>query len=362
METKQLFFIFGFVACMLALLFLITSGNYRRRKGLAALAKELGFTYEKEATQLLEQFKGSRLFRTGSNRRITNLLKGKTRSALVWLFDYSCFAGGGYNCNSICVVRSEGVKLPYFYLGCQMPGMYRFDSFLQEKGLVPEQFRGKEIDFPGDEEFSRKFVLLGMEEALRPLFDVDLRHHILRLAGTLVEIEGNGNTLLFTTGTPLLPKDVREVIKQSTDLFAFFTQRKVPGESASEGYAYTVKSLQKDASWAKAGDGSSAENLFQRAGSEERGKGSSIVLKGIMFLVGAILGVLGGIIIFTEMQISLAGGTHPPSNTYITGIAFFVAGLGIVLHITLRPVLKRRRAKLITRQLEDMSIIEGPGE
>lgn len=362
MESNQLLIVFGFVAFMLALLVLITSHNYRRRIGLAALAKELGFTYEKEASQLLEQFKRSRLFRVGSNQRITNLLKGKTRSAMVWLLDYSCFAGGGYNSNSICVVRSEGVKLPYFYLGCQRAGMHSLDSFLKEKGLLPEQFRGKEIDFPQDEDFSKKFVLLGREEAIRPLFDVDLRHHILRFAGTLVEIEGNGNTLLFTTGTPLLPKEVREVIQQTTDLFALFIKGTASSEKASEGYSYTVKSLQKDASWAETGDGSPVEIFFQRTGPEKKGRGRSIVLNGIVFLVGAILVVLGSIIIFTEMQHSLAGGAHPLSDTYIIGIAFFVAGLGIVLQITLGSVLKRRRAKLIKRQLEDMSIIEGSGD
>lgn len=361
MESNQLLIVFGFVAFMLALLFLITSHNYRRRKGLAALARELGFTYEKEATQLLEQFKGSRLFRVGSNQRITNLLKGKTMSATVWLFDYSCHAGGGYNSNSICVVRSEGVKLPYFYLRCQMPGMHRLDSFLKEKGLLPAQFEGKEIDFSQDEEFSKKFVLLGREETLRPLFDVDLRHHILRFAGTLVAIEGNGNTLLFTTGTPLLPKEVREVIQQATDLFAFLSRRTASGENASERYADTVKSLQKDTSRAKAGDGSRAENLFQRTGPEEKGRGSSIALKGIMFFVGAILGVLGTIIIFTKMQSSLAGGTASLNNTFMIGLAFFVVGFGILLQLILGPVLKRRGDKLIKRQLEDMSIIEGSG-
>jgi hypothetical protein len=363
MESNQLLIVFGFVALMLALLFLITSHNYRRRKGLAALAKELGFTYEREATQLLEQFKRSRLFPVGSNQRITNLLKGKTGSAMVWLLDYSYFAGGKhYKDNTICVVRSEYVKLPYFYLKCQMAGMHKLDSFLKENGLLPEQFRGKEIDFPQDEEFSKKFVLLGREEAVRPLFDIDLRHHILRFAGSLVEIEGNGNTLLFTTGTPLLPKEVREVIQQATDLFAFLSRRTASRENASERYADTVKSLPKDASWAKAGDGSPAENLFQRTGPEKKGRGSSIVLKGIMFLVGAILGVLGSIIIFTEMKSSLAGGTAALNNAFMIGLAFFVAGLGIVLQITLGFVLKRRRAKLINRELEDMSIIEGSGD
>ena len=42
-------------------LFIIRNAS-QHRKGLAALAKELGFTYERESPELLEQFKDFRLF------------------------------------------------------------------------------------------------------------------------------------------------------------------------------------------------------------------------------------------------------------------------------------------------------------
>ncbi len=225
---------FGFGAFILGLIILIISRDYRRRKGLAALAKELGFTYEREATQLLKDFEGFRLFRAGSNKRITNLLKGETGSATIWLFDYSHFHDGGskvttYDEQSICVLRSSNVKLPYFYFRYQLPGVDKLGSFLTKKGVLPlqigEQLGFGDIDFPEDEKFSRKFVLQGEEEDLRALFDVDLRQYLLRFAGTPVEIEGNRDTLLFTTGIPVLPKAAREVIRQATDLFSLFPQR-----------------------------------------------------------------------------------------------------------------------------------------
>ena len=104
------------------------------------------------------------------------------------------------------------------------------------------------------------------------------------------------------------------------------------------------------------------EDLLQRTGPEKNGRASSIVVKGILFLIGAILGVLGSVIIFTEMQSTLAGGIQSLNNTFMMGLAFFVVGLGIVLKISLSPALKWHRAKLIKRELEDMSASEGSGD
>jgi hypothetical protein len=351
---------FGVVAFFLALLILIHSHDYRREKGLAALAKQLGFTYEKEATQLLAQFERFRLFRVGGNQRITNVLQGKIGSAMVWLFDYNCIATG-FSKHSICVVRSPHVKLPHYYLRCQAPGLYALGSFIKKTGIEPGQSAEAEIDFPQDEQFSKKFVLKGKEEDLRPLFDAELRHHLLRFAGTLVEIEGNRDTLLFTTGIPVLPKDARGVIQQATELFTLFSQRTASGEGYEE-YAYSVKSPRENASRTKAGYGIPTEDVLQGTGPEKKGGASSIVVKSTLFFIGAILGVLGSVIILTEIQNTLAGGTQLLNNTFMIGLAFFVVGLGIVLKIALSPARKRHRAKLIKRELEDMSASEGSGD
>ena len=262
---------------------------------------------------------------------------------------------------SICVVRSPHIKLPHYYLKCQTPGMYALGSFIKKTGIEHGQSGETKIDFPQDEQFSKKFVLQGKEEDLRPLFDVELRHHLLRFAGTLVEIEGNRDTLLFTTGIPVLPKDARGVIQQATELFALLSQRTASREGHEE-YVYSVKSPRKNASRTKAGYGIPTEDLLQRTGQEKKGRASSIVVKGILFLIGAILGVLGSVIIFTEMQSALAAGTQPLNNTFMIGLAFFVVGLGIVLQIALSPARKRHRAKLIKRELEDMNAIEGSGD
>jgi hypothetical protein len=72
-------------------IFIIRNAS-RHRKGFAALAKELGFSYEPESPELLEQFKDFRLFLPNRDRTLQlayNVVKGKTGSATVFLFDYS---------------------------------------------------------------------------------------------------------------------------------------------------------------------------------------------------------------------------------------------------------------------------------
>ena len=98
-------------------------------------------------------------------------------------------------------------------------------------------------------------------------------------------------------------------------------------------------------------------DLPEKARTENKGGESSIALKGILFLIGAILAVVGSAIIFTEIQGTFAGLTDPLSSKFIIWILFLIIGLGFALQITVDPALKRRSIK---RQLEDMSVIESP--
>lgn len=346
-DPRAKLFLIAFGTFALFLLILIISHDYRRRKGLIALAKELGFTYEREATQLLQHFKRFRLFPAGSNQRFMNVLKGETGSATVCLLDYSYFRTG-HRKYSVCVLRSPDLKLPYFHFTCQIPvpGVDKLGSFLVKKGILPGS---RDVNFSEDENFSKKFLLQGQEEAkIRLLFDLDLRQYLLRFAGTLVTIEGDRDTLLFTDGEPVLPKAAREVIRQTTDLFTLFSQR--------------TASLREGLSGADAKDRIPMKEPSEGTGAEKMGRGSSIPFKGIVFLIGTLLAAAGSVIIFTEIHGIFAGRTDPLSNVYIIGLAFFVVGLGIVLKMTLGRALKRRSAKLIKRELEDMSVIEGSAD
>ena len=234
MDPRALAFIGIFCVVGVIILFSVMTHDFRRRKGLAALAPELGFTYQRKANSLLEQFEGFRLFPPGSNPWITNVLQGEVWGATVWLLDYSYHTGGkssSYHNYTVCVLRTSELKLPYFFLQGEIRALHNIGQFLVNKGIVTETMAqdlgAGDIDFPEDEEFSRKFVLQGEKEAVRVLFDAEVRQHFMRFAGTLFRMEGRGDTLLYTSGSAIQPKAVREVIQQATDVLALLAPHNI---------------------------------------------------------------------------------------------------------------------------------------
>ena len=99
---------------------------------------------------------------------------------------------------------------------------------LPESHPISRESDESEIDFPEDETFSKKFVLLGKAEVVRPLFDFDLRQHLLPFADLWhgpSRVEGNRDTLMLITIAPIDSKAARELIQQTTNLFPLLSQR-----------------------------------------------------------------------------------------------------------------------------------------
>ena len=218
-------------------IFIIRNAS-RHRKGFAALAKELGFSYEPESPELLEQFKDFRLFLPNRDRTLQlayNVVKGKTKSATVFLFDYSyAIRGSRFQHDfTICALRSPDLRLPYFYLRHKWL-TEMVNPFSAKKGVTPEsdpssaESAGSEIDFPEDEQFTKTFVLQGKEGVVRPLFDVDLRQHLLPLGDIWhipARVEGYDDTFMLITTGPIEPKAARELVQRTTNLLPLFSQR-----------------------------------------------------------------------------------------------------------------------------------------
>jgi hypothetical protein len=218
------------------LVVLIIRNASKHRKDFAALAKELGFTYEPESSELLETFKEFRFFLPNRDRHTQiafNVLKGKMGSASLVLFDYSYQIRGsrfGHD-YTICALRASELRLPYFYLRHRWL-TEKQDRSSPKKIAIPKsdpspvQYVGSEVDFPEHAEFNKTFVLNGKEGELRPLFDVDLRQHLLPLGDiwhTPSTLEGYRDTLMLIAGAPIEAKAARELINRAMNLLPLFS-------------------------------------------------------------------------------------------------------------------------------------------
>jgi hypothetical protein len=233
--------IFWFLIIVLALgglVVLIIRNASKHRKDFAALAKELGFTYEPESPELLETFKEFRFFLPDPDcihRSAFNVLKGKIESATVWLFDYHYSIRGSKFSHdfTICALSAPELRLPYFYLRHRWL-TEKLGRSSPKKIVIPEsdpsavQYVGSEVDFSEDAKFNETFVLHGKEGVLRPLFDVDLRQHLLPLGDiwhTPSTLEGYRDTLMLIAVAPTEQKDARELINRAMNLLPQFSRR-----------------------------------------------------------------------------------------------------------------------------------------
>ena len=221
------------------LVVLIIRNASKHRKDFAALAKELGFTYEPESPELLETFKEFRFFLPNRDRHTQiafNVLKGKMGSASLILFDYSYQIRGSRSGHdyTICALRTPELRLPYFYLRHRWL-TEKLGQSSPKKRAVPEsdpslvQYVGSEVDFPEDTKFNETFFLHGKEDELRPIFDVDLRQHLLPLGDiwhTPSTLEGYRDTLMLIAGAPIEAKAARELINRAMNLLPLFSRRR----------------------------------------------------------------------------------------------------------------------------------------
>ncbi len=236
--NSPIFWLVIIVLALGGLVVLIIRNASKHRKDFVALAKELGFAYEAKSPELLENFKEFRFFLPDPDcihQSAFNVLKGKIESATVWLFDYNYSIRGSKFSHdyTICALRSPKLRLPYFYLRHRWL-MEKVGGSSPKQIVIPVsdpstvQYVGSEVDFPEDTKFNETFVLNGKEGELRPLFDVDLRRHLLPLGDiwhTPSTLEGYRDTLMLIAGAPIEQQAARELINRAMNLLPLFSRR-----------------------------------------------------------------------------------------------------------------------------------------
>ncbi|HPS77932.1 MAG TPA: hypothetical protein PLS53_07245 [Thermoanaerobaculaceae bacterium] len=191
----------------------------KRREELAARALEMGLHFAGDAPGFVEAAPPFKLFGRGRGRKARNVLTGSQSGVEIALADYQYTTSSGKNSHThrqtICLLTARGTALP--------------QSFLRREGAVldaiGQKLGGQDIDFPEDPDFSKAFVLQGENpEVTRRLFGAAVRMHLMRSAGTRIELEARGDALVLHRGVRAKPDELRELLQLATETFRLLRQ------------------------------------------------------------------------------------------------------------------------------------------
>ncbi|MCU0290817.1 MAG: hypothetical protein MUF10_02350 [Thermoanaerobaculaceae bacterium] len=218
-QNSVILVILGLVA-VLGVVWALTLANERKRRdAIAAKALEMGLRFAEDAAYFVESAPPFKLFSRGRRRKARNLLSGSRSGIDITIADYQFTVSSGKNSHThrqtICLLRARGTELPHCFL--------RREVALLD--AIGERLGGQDIDFPEDPDFSRAFVLQGADpEATRRLFGGAVRTHLMRHAGTRIELEAGGDALLLHRGGRVKPDELRELLEHAAEAFRLLRQ------------------------------------------------------------------------------------------------------------------------------------------
>ncbi len=203
--------IVGGFALVGGIIYLVWRAEKKRTEAMRAGAAAMGFAFAEQADP--GELGGFPLFERGHSRKAKNLLSGETAGRPVTVCDYQYTTGGGKNSHTyrqtIAVFPGLVAGEPDFELGPQ--------NFLHSIGKV---FGYQDIDFDGDEEFSKEFLLRGEDEAgIRTLFSPSVRAAFRSYEGWSAQTR-DGALLVFRSGKTCKPEEIPAFLAQALRLAA----------------------------------------------------------------------------------------------------------------------------------------------
>src|SRR5262249_4673544 len=132
-------------------------------------------------SDLLKALDEFALFSTGHGKKISNVMRGRSSSIELAIFDYRYVTGTGRSSRAwtqtVISFQSDATALPQFTLGPR--------SFWSKVG---SWFGRPEIEFEDQPKFSEQYLLRGSDtEAIRKLFTGVVREHFEQNPGYNVE-------------------------------------------------------------------------------------------------------------------------------------------------------------------------------
>ena len=189
----------GVVALVGGIIYLAWRAEKKRTEAMAQAATAMRFAFEETADyETLGTFP---LFERGRARKAKNVMRGETAGHPVVVTDYSYTISSGKNSHTysqtVVIFERAAERLPDFELGPE--------NFLHRIGQV---FGYQDIDFEGDEEFSKTFLLRGEnEDGIRRVFTPAVLAACRNHPDWSVQVRG-GRMAVFRAGKRCKPEEV----------------------------------------------------------------------------------------------------------------------------------------------------------
>jgi hypothetical protein len=175
----------------------------KRADAMQQVATVMGFSYAKDdaGAGLPPRAATLPLFDRGHSRKAKNLLGGTLADHPVTVLDYTYVTGSGKNRSihrqTVALFSEAAGGLPDFEM---VP-----ENVFHKIGAV---FGYQDIDFPEDEEFSKRYLLRGLDEpAIRGTFSSAARMLLLQSPGWSVQTR-DGAVALFHAGRLWKPEEL----------------------------------------------------------------------------------------------------------------------------------------------------------
>lgn len=189
----------------------------KRNAAMKAVAQTMGFAYEEETNRESLEASGFDLplFKVGHSRNSRRMLRGRLADRDAAIFDYRYTTGSGKSAHThsqTVVMFTDGAKgLPEFQLSPE--GVLH--------GLA-EVFGAQDIDFEQSEEFSKRYLLKGPDEAaIRRAFTIDVLAWFSAAPGWRVQ-SGGGRLLAFHGEKLVEPSEVPAFAAEALRIVGLF--------------------------------------------------------------------------------------------------------------------------------------------
>jgi hypothetical protein len=203
----------GIAVLVVGLIALNAWQQKKRTEAWQRVAGELHIEFLGNNNDVLNRCGGMKLFSRGRSRRFLNAICGDAGDTKIILGDYRFRTGSGKNSSThvytVCVLQSAQLNVTGCYLRPQI-------SFFDAIGAM---LGGQDINFADDETFSRAYVLQGEdEEAIRKLFDTEVRAWFVERSQRHLQFEARGGTLVFHTGRRRKPDEAKQLMGEALDI------------------------------------------------------------------------------------------------------------------------------------------------